>query len=644
LVSDSFVNFAYKLNGLVDKLMVDEFHSVIIQSGFRYKLKKMIYALKDDFKDCSIAFVTASPLLYSNIDIQINNKYVEPRQLHTSNNVEESILRCVTAINKGGRVLLFSQDSAIIKRILRDAKREDFRLISGDSFMTTLLSKEKYVLNQNSNITISSSSGFEGWSDYSIDGEVFIYMNLGSSTNTFLGCNIYQAIGRLRKGYKYAEICVTDLGGSGFGNRSIIDINEKIDKFIALDSVPIERKQSKNFVFYYKSEKVKGLDLTPFTYYKRDKSVYTLHKYYPAIDVHNETQKIDTRLKLYTEYFRTRSIELVDIDSDITKKRLTSRLKREQRVSNISVNIMNNDLQEDFMAFFFKSYNPEDKRKYYTEEIDVMQEVAFNIGMELDNKYEVLKQYLINGYHNELKELYIESKKKKGWGRDKLREDLKTFYEETYPRTISTAIAIVFDRYETNMIGHRDYNVLVYVGMSQIRFIADKLGLKVTEIDVKNCFPRIVYALNGITLSENFYGVDRSKNKKRVNTVLNSFRYDSSKDRSESKQRSDARSNLLKVGINEFCVEWLLMDHFNNKFKSDFFNFLAYHEMCIINSAIDKIQNQDSEIRMIRRHDSFIVFDEINYRTLDTFEYLGVKGWFDSYQVNEYNEEFFEFI
>ena len=641
LVSDSFVNFAYKLHGKVEKLMVDEFHSVIIQSGFRYKLKKMIYALKDDFTDCSIAFVTASPLLYSNIDIQINNKYVEPRQLHTSNNVEESVLRCVNAIKKGGRVLLFSQDAAIIKRILSDCKRDDFRLIAGDSFTTTLLSKERYILNPNSNITIASSSGFEGWSDYSISGEVYIYMNLGSSTNTFLGANIYQSIGRLREGYKYAECCTTDLGGAGFGNKSISELDKKINKFIEMDSVPIERKQSKSFYFYYKGQKIKGLDLLPYTYYKRNKNIYTLHKYYPAIEVHNETQQIDTRLKLYTEYFKTRKIDLIDIDTDITKKRLTSRLRREQRVENVSTNIVNNDLQDSFMSFFFKSFNPEDKRKYYTEEIDVMQEVAFNIGLELDNKYEVLKQYLINGYNKELKELYIESKKRKGWGRDKLREELKTFDAETFPKTIDVAVGITFDRYDTYIVGHRDYNKLTSIGMSQINFIAEKLGLQVTEIDIKNCFPRIVYALNGLELPVEFYGKDRAKNKKKVNTALNSFRLDKEKHRSESRQRSDAKRSLISVGLDESCIDWLLRYHFDTPFKSDFFNYLAYHEMCIIGAAIEKVQQYEPDARMIRRHDSFIVFEEINYRSLDTFEYLGQSGWFDSYKINEDEDLFF---
>lgn len=640
LVSDSFVNFAYKLKGKVDKLMVDEFHSVIIQSAFRYKLKKLIYTLEDDFTDCSIAFVTASPLLYSQIDIRIKNKYINKRQLHTSNNIEESVQRCVKSIQNGKKVLIFSQDSAIIKRILKDSGRNDFRLIAGEAFTTTLLSKEIYKLNEYSNIVVCSSAAFEGWSDYSVGGDVYLYMNLGNSTNTFLGANIYQAIGRLREGYNYAEACITNLGGGGFPNKVIDYLDDKINKFISIDNVPIEKKQSRSFEFYHKGQKVLSTDLIPYTYYKRDKNLYTLHKYHPAIDVHNEIMKIDTRLKVYTDYFKVREIELIDVDADISKKRLTTRVKREQRVNYVTTNIRENKLEDSFLKFFFKSFKPDRISDYYIEEIDVMQEVAYNLGIEIDNKYEVLKQYLSNGYYQELKEILIESKMKKGYGRDKIREEIKKYNTIYYPATIEIAIGITFDRMDSYIVGHRDYNRLTKVGITQIKFIADKLGLSIVEIDIKNCFPRIVYALNGRELPNDFYGVDRGVNKKKINIALNSFRMDDKKYRSEAKQRSDSKRLLTKVGISEDCVEWLMDNHFNNDFKGDFFNYLAYHERCIIGAAMDELRGYDGEMKLYRRHDSIVVFEDINYRKLDSFEYLGQRGWFDSYEINEDDDLF----
>ena len=166
--------------------------------------------------------------------------------------------------------------------------------------------------------------------------------------------------------------------------------------------------------------------------------------------------------------------------------------------------------------------------------------------------------------------------------------------------------------------------------------------MKVTEIDIKNCFPRIVYALNGMELPNDFYGEDRAKNKKKINTVLNSFRYDNTKYRSKEQKRGDSTRNLLAVGIDERCVNWLLDFFFECPFKSDFFNFLAYHESCIIGAARELIGNDDTQL--IRRHDSIVVFDAINYKRLNEFDYLDQKGWFDSYEVEEFNEDFFEFM
>lgn len=633
LVSDSFVNYSYILKGNVTYLMVDEFHSAIIQSSFRYKLKKMIFTIDENFKDCAVSFVTASPLLFSNITIQIENHYTFEKDLHTSNDLNESILRCAAAIKRGKRVLLFTQDAAIVKRILKEAQRNDFKLIAGISFTTTLLSKECYTLNNYSNIIIASSAGFEGWSDYSIDGEVFIYMNLGNSQNTFLGANIYQAIGRLRKGYKYAEICITEIGGGGFPNRNISDLNEKIDKLINIDNVSIERKQSNNYFFTYKGNKVMAQDLSQFIYYKRDKEKYKILKYKHANNVHDEINKIDTRLKVYTEYFKTRKVNLVNIDIDISKKRITSRIKREQRVFNICQNITENNLQENFKDFFFKSQNPENKIKYYIEEIETMQEAAYNLGISIPDNYETLKNYFLEGGHyEELKALMIKLKKEWGESARDIREAVKSFDETIFEYSLDVAIGIMMEEFKPNHVAHRDYNKLTLIGIDLIEFIAGKLGKPLIEIDIKNCFPRIVYALNGLELPKDFYGVNRQKNKIKVNVSLNSFGLDRTKKGSESRQKADAKRKLKRAGLDPICIEWLIDKHFNNKFKGDFFNFLAYHEKCLISSARQMLEVYNPNVKMYRRHDSLVCFEQINYSALNAFEFLGFKGWFNNYE------------
>ena len=112
-------------------------------------------------------------------------------------------------------------------------------------------------------------------------------MNLGNKHNTFLGCNIYQSIGRLREGFEYSEICITNIAGGGFPNNNVNELEEKIEKFIGIQDVPIEKKQSKNFTFYYNRETVKTSDLLNYIYFKRDRNIYTAHSYEHCINVQN---------------------------------------------------------------------------------------------------------------------------------------------------------------------------------------------------------------------------------------------------------------------------------------------------------------------------------------------------------------------
>ena len=174
--------------------------------------------------------------------------------------------------------------------------------------------------------------------------------------------------------------------------------------------------------------------------------------------------------------------------------------------------------------------------------------------------------------------------------------------------------------------------------MDLIKFVSERLGKECIEVDVKNCFPRVIYALNGLELPKNFYGVDRSNNKKKINIALNSFGMDKKLKSSERLQLSRSKKRLEGLGIDLKVVEWLINNFFNNKFKSDFFNFLAYHERNIIGAACDIMRQQKNDLKLYRRHDSFIMFSNNSYKCLDDFSYLGVKGWFNSYVPNEKDE------
>ena len=89
------------------------------------------------------------------------------------------------------------------------------------------------------------------------------------------------------------------------------ELENKIEKLIGITDIPIEKKQSKNFTFYYKREVVKTSEILNYIYFKRDKNIYTAHSYKHGIDVHNETKQIDTKLNLYYNFFRNKQFNLL---------------------------------------------------------------------------------------------------------------------------------------------------------------------------------------------------------------------------------------------------------------------------------------------------------------------------------------------
>jgi len=640
IVSDSFVNFSWKIEGITDKIMVDEYHSTMIQSSFRYKLKQMFSVLNDKFKDVALSFVTASPTLLSKTTIKIINKYIDEKELKITNNQKNSIQRCVDSIHSGKTTFIFCQDATIIKTLLQKAKLNEFNLIAGTSFTTTILTKSKYKLNENSNVLIGSSASFEGWSSQAINGNVFMFMNIANKHTTFLGCNIYQSIGRLRKGFNYAEVCVTNLNGGGFKNNSINNLVGKVEKFISIPEA-VEKKQSKKYEFYYKGEKVKSIELMEFIYFKRNESKYIIERFEPAFLIHNEIQKIDEKLNVYKDFFEERKIKMIYIDSDITKKRLTSRTKTEVRIENIIHNITVNKKEDLFFDFFFKVKPKENFLDYYLKELTILLTVAKGINKDLDDKYfKLLEFYNNGGYNNELKDLFVEAKKEKGEGREKIRQKLSDFDDNEFIWCLEVAFGIVFERFDPYYVGHRNYNKLTSINLKLIYFIAEKLGVNCVEIDIKNAFPRIVYALNGLTLPNTFYdveGVERSKQKFIVNMTLNSFRYKQNNNRPKSQIKAESINRLKKCNFNEQTIQWLIDNFFEAEYKGDFFNYIAYHEKRIIKELTELIlsYNLSKEYSIFRRHDSVLIFtnDNLNFKNLFELKYLEITGWID--QIKE---------
>lgn len=677
-VADSFYYSHRLLKGKIDKLLIDECHSFFTQTDFRFTLKRA-YNLIDQLEDkeTSISFLTASPLLKTEITIKIENEGLEWRDINLSQNVRKSINRAAEKIIEGRNVNIYTNEASVACFILKASKTNSFDLIAGDSFKTTLLSKGQFKLNEKSNIRIVSTTGFEGWDDYSKkeNAAAFMFVNLGAKHATFLGSNIYQAFGRFRNGSAHDELCVIDAGGCGFPNKFIDDLDGKLDSFIKSKEPEEseEKKQSKNFTFRHGPSRIKcrGIDYHKFLDMEALEGKLIIKKFAPTKMVHDEKFLINKNLNVYDRYFKERKIKLKPVNDVIQTSGAKKTTNASSRVSNIIYALENNDLNHIFYDFFFKKWKPNetedsaiqqirDLKNYYIDELEVMIQVAEGAKFELkEGVRELLKFYYdfiaINPeenpdcHHKTLTDMFEAHLKRKEYTTRTARKKRQKFNEFGLLDILEMAKQMVFKEKTSSYVVHRDYNTYTKMGLTTIKFVADLIGVEIIEVDIKNCFIRILYALNGLPLPDNFYDIpkmSRQKAKTTINMTINNFFFDSSKGKtSKKKQKYRAKQQFEKLNFHPEVIDYLLENWFDPEYRGDLFNFLSFHEQNIINGVKSKIREEiknsyqqynerdkfKEDIFMVRRHDSLVFFfRKINLviQTQKDYKYLDQIGWF----------------
>ena len=185
---------------------------------------------------------------------------------------------------------------------------------------------------------------------------------------------------------------------------------------------------------------------------------------------------------------------------------------------------------------------------------------------------------------------------------------------------------------------HRDYNLLTKIGMDELIFMGKVFNMEVLEVDARSCYPRILYALCGKTLPDDFYGFNKER-KTEINVFINdffyddkvkprNFIYDNNKASSKSDQKKNARKKFKRLGFDADVVEYLISNYFECKHRGALFSKISFYEKKLISQVKEECDRINEGI--VRRHDSVILFNnESDISFLNEFEYLGVKGWFN---------------
>ena len=674
-VSDSFLLSIGKINKLEGKrvrnICLDEIHSTQSQSSFRDILEGFEGKVDRLYPNSAIVSVTATPLRYLDVDYVIENTHIIPQTINVTNNAEETIDRIKALQKKGDRVIVFSNNKSIFTQLKNRKNILNGHLIFGSSLALNLSESATMGHDNESKSIMSSSRGHEGFdvkdgfmedkdgnfilddngnkiSDPNKKWSVFFFEDRSNEHERFLPSNLYQALSRTRDVAKSIEYCRFENSNPTFG-LTVNNIDSKVEKFISNTNISSNAKMSKSrsknrnanlipFVSFNFNTETKGYDVIP---NEVSIAVFKEKMDYDKMNFHIE----------FEEFFNDRGITFADNREAPVKPKSNRRQDDKFIIKTLLSNTKYID-DNELVPFDYQvnSYVNIDRNNRDVKGISKGFLKALNSFLIRKNHNGL---YVVTERQNKAMELLSVKglsklsskmiKMRKASRKEKLdytanREFLKNFNKETFIHNIAQVVLMFSNdtiSVGKNLTAHRDYNLLTKVGMSQVEYIAALFNVEVDEFDIVSCNPRILYALCGKHLPANFYGVDKV-NKQAINSSLNRLILNTKISKEYKDQKSDNKKALIDLGIDREVAQFLV-DSFTDGYKDDLFNLMSYYEGLIIKEAMEYVREYygsdgvDND-GVIRRHDSFIVFNNGNAIDLCNWTpsiFPNIKGWFD---------------
>ena len=653
----------------VTKILIDECHSVIQQSTFRKSLINFQDRVKEYFPEASIVSMTATPTLYAKVDYRLDWKHLKGGKIYHTQNQKNTIADAINNIRQGNNVVIFSNDAGILSRMKKNKKAPvNARTILGASLSSNLFKRTPVIEDAESNLTLCSSSGFEGHDIWYKDAYVYFFEDRSEEFSSFYQSNLMQASGRTRLGAKKVTYCRTELKNSRTDLFKGEDIDVLVSKFVNDDRYPPEQKVSKMIPKNPNNQrkKVKNIYIDFIHSITDENGVTKIEVNKGAVEMYKESMICDKSFPIseYDEFWSDRRIEFVYDNGTISREGIRKPSSLDVIKENLESNIKNIDaigLYKDG-KHHIDNYEIGRKHNYdYTKKTYKTMYDVYLAEMNYNGKYAIAghqvkiaelisftphptnpkKDVLANPTFEALREEIIQLKKdsviKKNGALEGSEGSIEDFIERS--DAILTRLLFVFAGHRAHVYSkwtlHRDYNFLTTVPYRIIEHVSNFLDIDCLEIDIRSCNLRILYALNGVNLPNNIYG-DGKKNKLWINTKLNNsfYTYDDG-------NKNDFKANLKKQFKNKgFDNEQVLEYYIDNySFKNDnyrgrYTNDMAFHEMNIIRQLGNEIKKGGNlNDGMIGRHDSKIIFGNKQYleSILNSFVYERlnkVKGWF----------------
>ena len=652
-VVDSFLNYidAIKSNiDSVDKILIDEAHSILIQSTFRNKLVGFTELIRNEFKSKAIVSVTATPMLFTDVTIKLVKDVVEQRTIHISQHQENTLNRLKDSLKQGNNCIIATQDARLIKKLADSKNKLTANIKVGITLFQKIVETVDLTVWEDAKLTIISSAGFEGFDVDNNINDIFIFEDRAFDYQTFYSQNITQIIGRSRKGTARIEWCrLSNLGRTEMLSKKVMIKKAKSKK------ISFEKKMTdKNYKFIPKYfDYNRDVDFGLITKLILNEVKYNLDAELNDADLQG--------LNIYKQFFSERGFTLVDLKDGNKRMNLrgnshkiafeTVKLNadiviKNKLFSDIKVNlyakVKHSDYVKAFEVYLRRKYWYADKllwkmtiEELYEFNVDGLEThlnemQAYNIILDEDNIDLYLKDVLKVAIQRKKELLNRKSEAFKRW-----EADIIYNLKDRYVRLVMAISQknIKLPKKERNS---RDYNLLTEVSMDLIQLITDAFDKEMIEVDIVSCNPRIIYAYCGLKLPGNFYG-ENKKNKKRINTLLNKLSVDFPRERKIcwKAYKKNRKKELVDLGFDKKVIKFLF-NKFWQRDKGALFEFCSYHEMRIIEKLQDELKTLSDYGSYLRRHDSVISFralSEAQISFINDFEYLNEKGWFK--KINE---------
>jgi hypothetical protein len=631
-VADTF-NIQYKLllerRESIGFILIDEAHTIEQGASYRYRLRGFYDLITPFLEKSAVVSVTATPNKYSPVDIRIINSDIQPKTIHFTGKKVATINRIKKLIKKGKKVYVATNDWNIIY-ILRNARNREIEanFIIGDNMYRSLVDKVKIIHNEDSNLVIGSSRSFEGMDLMGKDWNVFFFESRGRDFETFYISNLYQAINRPREGTSYIEYCRSE----GTHLREYKITNKSIDRFISDDSKSTENKMKK----IYK-------DFHPYVIFKcnNETGFWSIKKDYTGINLLEEAKLYDAGFTEFKDFLDVRKLSIKNLNeapAQIGYPKIKTVTKVENLLRNKDLikekDLFGDDYRLDCSRYnkpidfikrtetYFRNKNYDGNYIYLDRELKGREMLSLAINKDDYNPIDVIRKKAIVQYNKWSKN----DSNNKGQ-RDKALQKFKDLLDTKIRKLIVLFInKRIKEPYA--IAGNRQYSNIVQCPTYLIQDVCTEMGITFTQIDLRTAFSRIIYALNGLELPENFYG-ENKKNKKYINIFLNNFFYDPKKGTDKKNQKYEAKRRFKRYGFDDKVINWLIDNYFECKYRGDFFNYLTWHEKKIM-EEVKNLIDMNLNDGCIRKHDELMLFNNTqDLSFLNDFEYLGQKGWFN---------------